>query len=106
MYLAAGMGRRGARAKGDGAVAVEEEVVRNGGTDGAGVEVDSRFSCGGCAGDGVESVAGYDPTDTALAVDGGGGGAREGAVGDGSLVGAGLNGDGVGRCVGELEVGD
>jgi len=63
------------------------------------------FGGGGGSSDGVEGVAGDGPVGAALSVDRGGRGAKEDAVGDGALIGAWPDGDGVGWGIAEGKVG-
>lgn len=102
--FAAGVGGGGAVAKGDGAIAVQEKVVGDDGARCGGVEMDGGLGRSGCAGDGVEGIAADGPASAALSVDGGGGGGGKRAVGDGALIGAGLEGESVSVEVAEGEV--
>lgn len=54
--------------------------------------MDGRFGRGGGSGNGVEGAGGYGPAGATLSIDGGGGGSCERAIGDGALIGSGLDG--------------
>jgi len=108
---ATGVGRAGTVAKDYAAIAVEDEVVGDGGAAGAAIEMNRRLGRDRGADDSTEGVASHCPTGAALGIDRREGGLRRGGIGEGAgfdaaVVRARLNDDRAIASIAESQVAD